>query len=93
MSTVRAAATTMRHDAEAEGEEGRPEEGQGCSTSRSRKEARQGPGVEKATAKPKPAKPLKDEPGRKAPQRRRKAAAQRRPAAKKAPAKKPAKKG
>jgi trigger factor len=45
--------------------------------------------VEKASGKPKPAKPLKDAPGAKAPQ----AKAETKPAAKKAPAKKPAKKG
>jgi trigger factor len=45
--------------------------------------------VEKASAKPKPAKPLKDEPAKKAAQ----AKAEAKPAAKKAPAKKPAKKG
>jgi trigger factor len=45
--------------------------------------------VEKTSAKPKPAKPLKDEPGRKAPQ----AKAEAKPEAKKAPAKKAAKKG
>lgn len=44
--------------------------------------------VEKASGKPKPAKPLKDAPGRKAPQ----AKAEAKPAAKKAPTKKPAKK-
>jgi trigger factor len=44
--------------------------------------------VEKASAKPKPAKPLKDAPGSKAPQ----AKVDAKPAAKKAPAKKPAKK-
>jgi trigger factor len=45
--------------------------------------------VEKASAKPKPAKPLKDEPAKKASQPK----AETKPAAKKAPAKKPAKKG
>jgi trigger factor len=45
--------------------------------------------VEKASGKPKPAKPLKDEPGSKAPQ----AKAEAKRAAKKAAAKKPAKKG
>jgi trigger factor len=52
-----------------------------------RDEPAKGP-VEKVSAKPKPAKPLKDGPGRKAPQ----AKAEAKPAAKKAPAKKPAKK-
>jgi trigger factor len=45
--------------------------------------------VEKASSKPKPAKPLKDEPGKKAAQPK----AEAKPAAKKTPAKKPVKKG
>jgi trigger factor len=49
--------------------------------------------VEKVSAKPKPAKPLKDGPGGKAPQTKAAAKAEAKPAAKKAPAKKPAKKG
>ena len=53
-----------------------------------RDEPAKGP-VEKASGKPKPAKPLKDAPGAKPPQ----AKAEAKPAAKKAPAKKPAKKG
>ena len=44
--------------------------------------------VEKASAKPKPAKPLKDEPGRKAPQAKAAAKPESAPKAKKAPAKK-----
>jgi trigger factor len=54
--------------------------------------------VEKASAKPKPAKPLKDAPAAKAPEakaaaKKAPAKAEAEPAAKKAPAKKPAKKG
>jgi trigger factor len=49
--------------------------------------------VAKASAKPKPAKPVKDEPGRKAPQAKAEAKPAAKPAAKKAAAKKPAKKG
>src|SRR5690349_15023998 len=49
--------------------------------------------VEKASAKPKPAKPLKDAPGGKAPQAKAAPKAEAKPAAKKAPAKKRAKKG
>ena len=52
-------------------------------------EAGEGPPSTKASAKPKPAKPLKDEPGAKAAARPR---LKRKPAAKKAPAKKAAKK-
>ena len=49
--------------------------------------------VEKASAKPKPAKPVKDGAGRKAPEAKAEAKPEAKPAAKKAPAKKPARKG
>ena len=92
MSTAPAAATTIAR-CQAEGEEGRREgQGQGGSQARVAEEPAKGP-VEKASAKPKPAKPLKDEPApAKAPQAKAEAKAEAEAAPPRSPAKKPAKK-